>query len=261
MTPVANARMYAVAPGADAAWRALFAHVMRVSGVQLRMLDHPPPSSLPELWARPDLGATFMCGWPFAREGATRPIVAAPVPLGAGRPVYRAEFVVAASAPYRRLDEAFGRRFAFNATHSHSGWNLPLAHLHRSGAPPFRALVGPFVTHQRSLEAVAEGRADIAAVDSWVLQLLRLHDPARAARLRVIAGTESSPIPLLVGGALDPAAHARLAAAFIATGDPALLRPLALERFTAVAAADYAATLAAEADAAAFAGRHALQPA
>jgi ABC-type phosphate/phosphonate transport system substrate-binding protein len=257
--PVANARMYSVAPSAAAAWRRLFEHVIAVSGVEMAVIDHPPPAGLPELWARPDLGAAFMCGWPFAREGGTRPILAAPVPAGSGGPVYRAAFVVAAASPCRGLEEVFGRRFAFNATHSHSGWNLPFAHLHRLEAPPFQALVGPFVTHQRSIEAVAEGAADVASVDSFVLDLLRLHDEALAARVRVIGVTEPSPIPLLVGGALAAADHAAFRAALLELNARELLDPLALERFTSVTATDYTVTLAAEQDAGAFARRHALQ--
>ena len=66
----------------------------------MAVLDHPPPSRAAGALARPDLGAVFMCGWPFALEGGIRPIIAAPVPAARwseGKPIYRAEFVVSAA--------------------------------------------------------------------------------------------------------------------------------------------------------------------
>jgi ABC-type phosphate/phosphonate transport system substrate-binding protein len=251
--------MYSVAPSAGAAWRLLLERAIEMAGVAMRVIDHPPPSGLPELWARPDLGCAFMCGWPFARELLSRPIVAAPVPAAPwseGRPVYRAEFVVAANSPFRSINEVVGMRFAYNARHSHSGWNLPLAHLAAIGAPPFSALVGPFVTHQRAIAAVAAGEADVACVDSYVLDLLRLHDAPLAGRVRVVGCTAESPIPLLVGAdprhgdPLGSEARTKLRAALLeldgdATGQ-ALLSRLALRGFVDIDAGDYAATLATE---------------
>ncbi len=257
--PIANARMYSVAPAAGAAWRRLLDHAVARAGITMAVVDHPPPAGLPELWARPDLGCVFMCGWPFAQEGGVRPIVAAPVPSAewsAGRPVYRAEFVVAARSPFWTLDDVLGRRFAFNARHSHSGWNLPLAHLARIGAPPFAALVGPFVTHQASIAAVVAGEADVACIDSLVLGLLRLHDTGLAAAVRVVGATHESPIPLFVGA--DPRHGDPLMAAdrdslrrtlVALDGDATgrdLLEAVALMGFATVEPGDYAVTLEGE---------------
>jgi ABC-type phosphate/phosphonate transport system substrate-binding protein len=251
--------MYAVAPEAAAAWRRLLERAIAKAGVAMDVIDHPAPAGLPELWKRPDLGCVFMCGWPFALDAERRPIVAAPIPAAswsAGRPIYRAEFVVAAGSPHRTLDDVLGRRFAFNAHHSHSGWNLPCAHLAELGAPQFRALVGPFVTHHRSIAAVADGEADVASVDSWWLELLRLHDPALASRVRVIASTRASPIPLLVGAEprhgdpLGAVARDKLRAALLALQDEpvgrSLLTPLALRGFAIVQPEDYDITVTTE---------------
>ncbi|HEX3348089.1 MAG TPA: PhnD/SsuA/transferrin family substrate-binding protein [Acetobacteraceae bacterium] len=263
MMPVANARMYSVAPGAAAAWRALLEHAIARAGVAMDVVDHPPPAGLPELWSRPDLGAVFMCGWPFAQEGGVRPIVAAPIPRAGwsgGRPVYRASFVVAANSPHRTVNDVLGRRFAFNARHSHSGWNMPMAHLAAIGAPPFASFVGPFVTHQSAIRAVADGAADLAAIDSYVLDLLHRHDPSLASSVRVVATTPEGPIPMLVGthptqgDPLGEAARDRFRRALLELDQTAegrrLLDALELLGFADVAAEDYAVALKVEADAA-----------
>src|SRR5581483_7411422 len=80
---IANARMYSVAPGAAAAWRRLFEWVASESGVPLEIIDHAFPAKLEELWERPDLAATFMCGLPFAKDPRPLVPIAAPLPLAA----------------------------------------------------------------------------------------------------------------------------------------------------------------------------------
>src|SRR6185503_18020527 len=59
---IANARMYAVAPDAEAAWRTLIERVTADAGVALEYIRYDAPQPLEHLWARPDLGAVQMCG-------------------------------------------------------------------------------------------------------------------------------------------------------------------------------------------------------
>jgi len=65
---IANARMYAVTPAVEEAWRALLTQVAEDAGVLLHYVDYPAPQPLEHLWARADLGAVFMCGFPVALE-------------------------------------------------------------------------------------------------------------------------------------------------------------------------------------------------
>jgi hypothetical protein len=77
---VANARMYAVTPAVTNAWRSFFAWLSERSGVALTYLENAAPAPLEELWSRDDLGAAFMCGFPFASAPQRPRLVAAPVP-------------------------------------------------------------------------------------------------------------------------------------------------------------------------------------
>ena len=76
---IANARMYSPTPHAGAAWRALFEIVADRAGVALAAIEHPFPAPLEALWERDDLGAAFMCGWPYARSFRRHRLVAAPI--------------------------------------------------------------------------------------------------------------------------------------------------------------------------------------
>ena len=224
--------MYAVTPQAEAAWEALFRRVSADSGVELEYVRHPYPAPVADLWLRPGLGCAFMCGWPFVRGVADVEPVAAPLPIGAAGPRYWSDLVVAADGPARSLDDTEGGRVAYTLRDSQSGFSAFRAHLRDRGGPRYAEEVGPLVTPRLVIEAVADGRADIGPVDSYAHALLRRHDPALAGRVRVIARTAPTPIPLLVASrGADPAASARLRAALLALRDPALLEPLELHGF------------------------------
>ena len=202
---IANARMYSVAPGAVAAWKRLFAWLIAESGVPLSVVDHAFPAKLSELWARPDLACTFMCGWPYVRDYADRRVVAAPVPnavFAAGRPLYCTHFVVHRDAPFQSLEETFGHRFAFTIQDSHSGYNAPRHHLlayRKPGAAPlYREIIGPLTTPRRMLEAIAARQTDVGPLDSFAYALLQRHEPRVAAETRVIASTALVQMPAFV---------------------------------------------------------------
>jgi ABC-type phosphate/phosphonate transport system substrate-binding protein len=108
----------------------------------------------------------------------------------------------------------------------------------------FSAIVGPLVTPRRVVDAILDGDADAGPLDSYVHDLLRLHEPELARRLRVVATTPATPIPPLVaapGMAADVAE--RIADALIAAGESvaldAIRSTLQLERFARVSADDY----------------------
>lgn len=202
---IANARMYSVAPGAIGAWKRLFAWLDETSGLRLTVVDHAFPALLNDLWARPDLAATFVCGWPWLRHGATHRVVAAPIPAAAyalGRPQYCTHFVVHRDSPFNKLEDTFGHRFAYTIADSHSGYNAPRHHLMRyrgsRGQPLFGEIIGPLTTPRRMLEAIAERRTDVGPLDSFAFDLLSRHEPALAGQARVIASTDLVPIPAIM---------------------------------------------------------------
>lgn len=251
---IANARMYSVAPGAVAAWKRLFQWLARKSGVSLTVVDHAFPAPLNELWARGDLACTFMCGWPYVRAGAVHQVVAAPVPSAAyakGKPVYCSHFVVRADAPFKTLEDTFGHRLAYTIPDSHSGYNAPRHHLlryrGREGRKLYREIVGPLMTPRLMLEAIAEGRTDVGPLDSFAYDLLCRHMPDLAKQTRVLASTETVPIPAFMAArSADKATVERLAETLCALGgdkDEADLRAdLCILGFARVAARDYGIT-------------------
>jgi ABC-type phosphate/phosphonate transport system substrate-binding protein len=105
-----------------------------------------------------------------------------------------------------------GGRFAVNGFDSNSGMNLPrrlLAPL--AGGQAFFSSLVASGGHVRSMEMVAAGEADAAAIDCVTYGFCALYRPALVARLRVVAETPASPaIPFITALATPIETAARL---------------------------------------------------
>lgn len=253
---IANARMYAVTPEAETAWRELLALICRDAGVALDYLPYPAPQPLDTLWARHDLGAVFMCGYPIALRLADVVPIAAPIPAAdwaAGRAVYRSDLIVRTDSPYRRLEDTFGGRVGWTVEHSHSGFNALRHHLlrYRSATRPtlYGVSVGHLITARKILDSVLDGSIDVGPLDAYWHALIRHHRPELTQGIRVLESTETAPIPAFVAAAgTDAAIVSRLKDAFRAavTRDwfQKFADALLIKGFAAVAQDDFATTLA-----------------
>ncbi|MGF6232802.1 ABC-type phosphate/phosphonate transport system substrate-binding protein [Inquilinus ginsengisoli] len=207
---IACSRMYNVGPKVRGLWDDLFAWLSEESGIQLEVIAHAAPAPLSELWARPDLGATFMCGYPFSLLSADeRPVaLAAPVstaPWADGRPLYASHIVAARDATFDPADLP-ALRWGWTVRDSQSGYHAPRAFL--AGLPrpksPVTA-IGPLLNPNGVVDAIATGRIDVGAIDAYAWQLLETHEPEALAPLRIIATTQVTPVPLLVASRRQPA--------------------------------------------------------
>lgn len=194
-------------------------------------------------WQAADLVLSQTCGAPYrTRLHGTVTLVGTPdygLP-GCAPGYYQSVLVIRADDPRDRL-AAFGDAgFAYNDTLSQSGWAAPLTHAASLGLrlTPTLETGG----HALSALAVAEGRADIAALDAQTWRLICRHDAPLAGRLRVLEATPPTPgLPLIAGpGADGPATFAAVADAIAAlSGDDRDL--LGLRAIIAIPATTYLA--------------------
>ena len=157
-------------------------------------------------WQSPDLILSQTCGYPYrARLHGAVTIVGTPVldlpecPPGH----YYSVFVVRADDPRETARDFAEARLAYNEALSQSGWAAPqnyaAAHSFTFSNPVQSG------AHRESARAVAENRADIAALDALSWQMMQRHDPF-AANLRVLARTEPTPaLPYITALGCDPA--------------------------------------------------------
>ncbi len=225
---ITNARMYSVDPAPGAAWRALFEVIVRRSGLPIDYIEHPFPAAINDLWQRPDKAAVFMCGLPYACATHRPELVAVPVPSPAafrGLPQYWSEFVVRADSGFTHLEDTFGGRIAFTEPMSQSGCVAALHALmtQAQSFPPFAELIAPQITPLGVVQAVLDGRADVAPVDAYAWCLLQQSRTDLTSRLRIVGRTARTVIPPLVASQAVPAA---LQEAFLLAAQDAECRPL-----------------------------------
>lgn len=162
---------------------------------------------------------------------------------------YRSFFVVPANSDIESLQQCRGVRAAINSADSNSGMNVLRHALAQLGARP-GFFSGVLVTggHLNSLRAVAENRAQLAAIDCVSLQLIRDLHPGLLAEVRVIGDSAATcGLPLVMPAAsCTPKRAAALLAALehAASSLPAeARRTLHLKSFEAATIDDYAGIL------------------
>jgi ABC-type phosphate/phosphonate transport system substrate-binding protein len=259
MNWIASLPMYNVTPVLASHWRALLADTLRVAAPGARIEDRG--SDLYGLWRDDRLLLAQTCGYPLMHSlaGAVQ-VVATPhfdAP-GCDGLSYRSVLVVRADAPYPSLEACRGARAAFNQDDSNSGMKLfrhAVAPLARGGR--FFGSVLQTGSHLASLQALAEGRADVAAIDCVTFAFVQDGLPALAAAVRGIGWTAPAPGLPLVAARTVPAAlieSLRGALDIALQADPDRARALHLKGFSVPPAHAYdrIVTLEQEAEAAGY---------
>jgi phosphonate transport system substrate-binding protein len=230
-------------------YAAVVAYLGQAIGLPVTMLETPPEQA--SAFALDQLAGAFTCGLPYVRHyagaGGARPLAAMVMAAEryGDRPVYFSDVIVRAGAPFARLDDLRGARFAFNGTDSFSGYVLPRWHLITLGRDlDFFGAALESGSHARSMDWVEGGEADAAAIDSVVLEMELHQRPERAAAFRVIESIGPMPMPPLVAAArLGVETHVRLARALTAMHEDAAGRTIldgaGVRRFAAVSDRDY----------------------
>ena len=154
-------------------------------------------------WLHPDLILGQTCGLPYVTRLCDRvELVGTPdYGLEGCEPgFYHSTFVVSAADRRQHLSEFFGATLAVNGKDSQSGYGAMM----RAAAPIAKA--GRFFgraihtgSHDASMRLVAEGAADIAAIDSVTWRISRAFDHHLTRHLQSIGTSEPTPgLPFIV---------------------------------------------------------------
>jgi len=152
-------------------------------------------TDLMTLWTSPNLLLAQTCGMPLVTRLSERvSVVGTPaydIDCSAGQ--YFSVLVVHRDSPVRELSDLYGGRFACNDTGSQSGFAAPMHHLLKQ-VPTVPASVKRRLTggHRASIQRVARGEANFAAIDAVTWAHARRHEPA-AEHLRVLTRTLPTP--------------------------------------------------------------------
>lgn len=191
-----------------------------------------------------DVIFTQVCGFPLlTRLRGQATILLTPVYdlPGCDGPMHTAFFIVRDDAAIRSLAQLRGKTIAINSLMSNTGMNLPRATIAplAEGQAYFgrRVITG---SHTASIEQVADGRVDVAAIDCVTDAVFRRHRPDLMRRVRVLAETVRSPsLPFVTAAATAPQTAEALRDALRAlVGSPAA-RGIRISGFEALDEDDY----------------------
>jgi len=184
------------------------------------------------------LDAAILCSGTYVHARRQYGVELLAVPVINGSPTYRSYIIVPTSSTAASLEELHRKRFAFTDPLSTSGYLYPVYALVSRGRQPATFFAKTLFTysHDNSIEAVAEGVVDGAAVDSLIYDYLQVSNPALVARTRIIH--RSPPFgaqPVGVPKSLDPATKRALRDLFLGMDqDPEgkrILKQLGVDRF------------------------------
>jgi phosphonate transport system substrate-binding protein len=160
--------------------------------------------------------------------------------------VYHSELIVPADSAASSIADLRGARFAFTDPISTTGRVYPTYLVQELGEDPSTFFSSTFFTysHDRAIEAVAEGLADGAAVDSLVLDYALARDPDLRSAIRVIHRSPAFGIPPVVASpALTATQKAEIKALLLSLADEPAARPvleaLGIDRFVHIDDAAY----------------------
>lgn len=237
---IASLPMYD-APRVAWAWDALW------SGVRegLRARSVPAPEALtrdiPDLmahWLSPDLAISQTCGMPYRLflHGKVTLVGTPDFGVEGCAPGHYRSVVVAREGAATGLGDLAGGVFAYNEPHSQSGWAALAAE-----AP--EVLTGSKLrtgAHAASARAVAEGRADFAALDAVTWRFLC--ESGGGSGLTVIHTTRPTPgLPLICADGVDAEAVFEAVSDAVSAAAPDARATHGLRGLVRIPAADYLA--------------------
>lgn len=246
-----------LAPNMFAQFAAVADYLAHAVGEQatLEASPHDSPLHDPRI-TEGTFAIAFMCGLPMSIRLTEAPdsltVLGAAVPAAPryqGRPIYYSDLLVRADSPYHTFTDLRGARFCYNDPASNSGYNVIRHFMLQRGLTDgfFGSASGSVFqsgSHQKSIAAILEGRADVASIDTLVFDRAAQLDPTLLSNLRAIETLGPFPIPPVVVNAKLPSdqIQAMRAALLALHDDPAMgqvLRDAHIDRYVAVNADDY----------------------
>lgn len=232
-------------------YQRLFDRVGRLMDRDVEFVQRRTYREVNDLLISGQLDAALLCtgGYIDLQKRAPGSVEAVAAPVMRGSESYRSVILVPAASGAREVADLRGRHFAFSDELSLSGhlYALHLLREMRTDPDRFFGAVTFTGSHDRSVQAVAAGLVDGAAVHGAVLDVMEAHDPSLGQRVRVLH--RSPPLgamPVVASLRLPAATRARIRDVLLALEhDPegrAALRIVHVDRFAPFSREFYASS-------------------
>jgi phosphonate transport system substrate-binding protein len=198
------------------------------------------------LLERGQLDLAFICTGAYIPLRERIPVEIVGVPVVEGKTTYQSYIIVFTNSPIQEIADLRGKHFAFTDPLSNTGKLYPTYLLAEIGTTP-GAFFASFIytnSHDNSIQAVAQGNVDGAAVDSLIYDQLAQDTPDLIGQVRIIH--KSFPMampPVVLSPTVSESLKTKIRAFFFHlhenTRGRHVLGRLQIERFVAAHDSDY----------------------
>jgi phosphonate transport system substrate-binding protein len=228
-------------------YRRLADYLEKKMGTPVTIVDRGTYQEFNDLLASGGLDIAFVCGGPYVEGHEDFHLELLVVPeTPAGESVYYSYLIVPQTSQAKSFEDLRGHRFAFTDPQSNTGRLVPTYMLSRLGENPVEFFSEVIYTyaHDKSIQAVASGRVDGAAVDSLIYNYMLGTNPEVVKKTRILTISDPYGIPpVVVRPYLQKAVRDRLQTTLLEMhADPEgqnILEGMAIKRFVSSSDAAY----------------------
>jgi phosphonate transport system substrate-binding protein len=187
--------------GTFGAYRQLLDQLGAQLGSPVELVQRRTYRETNDLLASNSIDIAFICtGGLIELQATGRRVEILAVPVIHGVTTYRSVIIVPAHGQVGAFADLAGKRFAFTDELSLSGYAWPVWLAGKSGHDPMQFFSNTYFTHShdRSIDSVAKGLVDGAAVDSVILAKMQAQSPALAETVRVLGQSDPLGMPPVV---------------------------------------------------------------
>lgn len=227
-------------------YRELVRFVAEQVGREAELVLRPTYEEVNRLVLSGEVDLAFICSGAYADAAGEPGMVILVAPIVGGSRQYYSDIIVPPGSSSRSLEDLAGVRFAYVDELSNSGYSAPRRRLETLGLDPATFFAESIFTgsHDRSIEAVAAGLVEGAAVDSLILDGLRADkDPEAMAVIMVEQLGPFGMPPVVVSDRLAAPLREQLRDVFLGLADTQrgqeILGPLRIDGFRVPALEEY----------------------
>ena len=166
----------------------------------VRFIQKKTYAEINDMIGRNEIDLAFVCSGPYVSGKKKFGMQILAVPLCHGEKEYYSYFITSKAGNIRSFDELRGRTFAFTDPLSNSGYVVPTYILALRGETPETFFKKTFFTHSHdnSIQAVADGLADGAAIDSLIYNFIQAKSPEITKKTIIVDKSPPYGIPPIV---------------------------------------------------------------
>jgi len=229
----------------------LVTYIARKMGMRASIVQRKTYAEVNELLKAGKVDLAFLCSGGYVMASADSSVELLCAPVINGRNTYQSFIIVPAKSADTCLLDLRGKVFAYTDPLSNTGYLFPHWLLKEMGENPERFFKQTVFTHghDNSIQMVARGIVDGAAVDGLVYEYLRQRRPITIAQTRVVQKSPDFGMPPVVTRrGIAPELKKRLLETMTSMHQDSagfeILKALGIERFTSVDDSMYASVRA-----------------